>query len=67
LAGARRTATHTLRRLRGAVVLRRRAPRARDLRLVERRADIEAAKHIFVGSKAPWEEIIDDLPQLDEY
>ena len=23
--------------------------------------------HIFVGSKAPWVEIIDDLPQFDEY
>ena len=24
-------------------------------------------KHIFVGSKAPWFEITDDLPQYDEY
>jgi len=24
-------------------------------------------KHIFVGSKAPWFEITDDLPQSDEY
>jgi hypothetical protein len=24
-------------------------------------------KHIFVGSKAPWFEITDDLPQFDEY
>jgi hypothetical protein len=23
--------------------------------------------HIFVGSKAPWDEIHDDLPQFDEY
>ena len=23
--------------------------------------------HIFVGSKAPWHEITDDLPQYDEY
>ena len=23
--------------------------------------------HIFVGSKAPWYEITDDLPQFDEY
>ncbi|MDX6544712.1 MAG: hypothetical protein QOG02_486 [Gaiellales bacterium] len=23
--------------------------------------------HIFVGSKAPWYEILDDLPQHDEY
>lgn len=22
--------------------------------------------HIFVGSKAPWDEILDDLPQFDE-
>ncbi len=24
-------------------------------------------KHIFVGSKAPWFEITDDLPQFEEY
>ena len=23
--------------------------------------------HIFVGSKAPWYEITDDLPQFQEY
>jgi len=23
--------------------------------------------HMFVGSKAPWYEILDDLPQHDEY
>jgi hypothetical protein len=23
--------------------------------------------HIFVGSKAPWYEITDDLPQYEEY
>jgi hypothetical protein len=28
---------------------------------------LKPAAHIFVGSKAPWEEIIDDLPQHDEY
>jgi hypothetical protein len=28
---------------------------------------IRPAKHIFVGSKAPWYEITDDLPQNDEY
>ncbi len=28
---------------------------------------IRPTKHIFVGSKAPWFEITDDLPQLDEY
>lgn len=28
---------------------------------------IRPAKHIFVGSKAPWFEITDDLPQFDEY
>ena len=27
---------------------------------------IRPTKHIFVGSKAPWFEITDDLPQLDE-
>ena len=28
---------------------------------------IRPAEHIFVGSKAPWFEITDDLPQFDEY
>ena len=28
---------------------------------------LKPAAHIFVGSKAPWEEILDDLPQHDEY
>jgi hypothetical protein len=28
---------------------------------------IRPTKHIFVGSKAPWHEITDDLPQFDEY
>jgi hypothetical protein len=28
---------------------------------------IRPTKHIFVGSKAPWFEITDDLPQADEY
>jgi hypothetical protein len=23
--------------------------------------------HMFVGSRAPWHEILDDLPQYDEY
>ncbi len=27
---------------------------------------IRPTKHIFVGSKAPWFEITDDLPQVDE-
>ena len=27
---------------------------------------IRPTKHIYVGSKAPWFEITDDLPQLDE-
>jgi hypothetical protein len=27
---------------------------------------IRPTEHIFVGSKAPWFEITDDLPQLDE-
>jgi hypothetical protein len=30
-------------------------------------ASIRPAGHIFVGSKAPWFEITDDLPQFDEY
>ncbi|HEY3615052.1 MAG TPA: GFA family protein [Gaiellales bacterium] len=28
---------------------------------------IRPGGHIFVGSKAPWFEITDDLPQFDEY
>ena len=28
---------------------------------------IRPAGHIFVGSKAPWFEITDELPQADEY
>src|SRR5438874_1776361 len=28
---------------------------------------IRPTKHIFVGSKAPWYEITDDLPQFEEY
>jgi hypothetical protein len=28
---------------------------------------VRPTKHIFVGSKAPWFEITDDLPQFDEY
>jgi hypothetical protein len=28
---------------------------------------VRPTEHIFVGSKAPWFEITDDLPQHDEY
>jgi hypothetical protein len=28
---------------------------------------VQPNKHIFVGSKAPWHEITDDLPQYEEY
>jgi hypothetical protein len=28
---------------------------------------IRATEHIFVGSKAPWFEITDELPQFEEY
>jgi len=28
---------------------------------------IRPTKHIFVGSKAPWFEITDDLPRFEEY
>ena len=28
---------------------------------------IRPTKHIFVGSKAPWFDITDDLPQFEEY
>jgi len=28
---------------------------------------IRPTEHIFVGSKAAWFEITDDLPQFDEY
>jgi hypothetical protein len=29
--------------------------------------EIRPSAHIFVGSKAPWHEITDDLPQFEEY
>jgi hypothetical protein len=28
---------------------------------------LRPTKHIFVGSKAPWFEITDDLPQFEEH
>ncbi|MDC0663471.1 GFA family protein [Marinobacter sp. SS21] len=28
---------------------------------------VKAARHVFVGSKAPWHDIQDDLPQSQEY
>jgi hypothetical protein len=28
---------------------------------------LKPTAHILVGSKAPWHEILDDLPQHDEY
>jgi hypothetical protein len=28
---------------------------------------IRPTSHIFVGSKAPWFDITDDLPQFEEY
>jgi len=28
---------------------------------------LQPTQHIFVGSKAPWFEILDDLPQHEEY
>jgi hypothetical protein len=28
---------------------------------------LKPTAHIFVGSKAPWEEILDDLPQRETY
>ena len=28
---------------------------------------VEASMHMFVGSKAPWHEITDDLPRFDEF
>jgi hypothetical protein len=31
------------------------------------RPSLKPTRHIFVGSKAPWFEITDDLPQHDEY
>ena len=34
---------------------------------VEGDPGIRPAAHIFVGSKAPWHEITDDLPQYDEW
>ncbi len=29
--------------------------------------DVKAMRHVFVGSKAPWFDITDDLPQHDKY
>jgi hypothetical protein len=34
---------------------------------LEDEPSIRPTEHIFVGSKAPWFEIRDDLPQSDEY
>ena len=34
--------------------------------LLEGDPGVKPALHIFAGSKAPWWEILDDLPQLDE-
>ena len=34
---------------------------------LEDEPSIRPTEHIFVGSKAPWFEIADDLPQHDEY
>jgi len=31
------------------------------------RPNLPPSKHIFLGSKAPWFEITDELPQFDEY
>ena len=28
---------------------------------------VRPTEHIFVGSKAPWFEITDELPRFDEY
>jgi hypothetical protein len=28
---------------------------------------LKPTAHMFVGSKAPWHEILDDLPRHDEY
>ena len=28
---------------------------------------LRTTKHIFVGSKAPWFEVTDDLPQFEEH
>ena len=28
---------------------------------------VKAERHVFVGSKAPWFDITDDLPQYDGY
>jgi hypothetical protein len=28
---------------------------------------LQPTSHIFVGSKAPWFDITDDLPQYEEY
>ena len=34
---------------------------------LEDEPSIRLTEHIFVGSKAPWFDVTDDLPQNDEY
>ena len=60
---------HALRGLRLLPLLRgaKRCVRARRAGLASRPSEIRPTEHIFVGSKAPWFEITDDLPQHDEY
>ena len=40
---------------------------ARRARVAHHAPNLPPSKHIFVGSKAPWFEITDELPQYDEY
>jgi hypothetical protein len=40
---------------------------ARRPGIADRAPTIRPTEHIFVGSKAAWFEITDDLPQFDEY
>jgi hypothetical protein len=58
-----RCGTWFLALLRGA----QRRVRARRDGLARGSPTIRPTEHIFVGSKAPWFEITDDLPQAEEY
>ena len=60
---------HALRPVRLAALLgrARRRVRARRAGSLVDAPTIRPSEHIFVGSKAPWFEITDDLPQFEEH
>jgi hypothetical protein len=51
----------------GSPLIKRNAARPTELRLrlgtLDTDPEVQVAAHIFVGSKAPWTTITDDLPQ----